>query len=321
MIDEFGYGEFNPEPGGNLDFMFAIENFDEYCNNIFTYNENNNDYFKVQEKRFNDMNDDKYGEENIENQVGVNAPIPLDEEKIFAKKGLTEINKSSLKTSSSTKFSKDGPIFKISKEFKENLVGRKRKNNVGGKHSKFSYDNVTRKFKTKFFDSLLTFLNASLISVQIENPKKYSKKILYSKPFFLKIDQEIIKDINVEPNQNLIKSTLKEIFSNNVSKKVENYGLDYNKNLIEKIYSEKIQKKTIDILEKTFLECLEQFRGSKQYSELEGLEKEYKNVINGLKENGETDEYIEIFKDFVGRFEEYYGNKKGRPPKKKNEEN
>ena len=109
-------------------------------------------------------------------------------------KSKTEKNQFDSKTGPTgpdTKFKKDGLIFQISKEMKQkqNNVGRKRKNDKGGKHNKFSYDNVTRKLKTKLFESILSFLNSSLIPVQIENPKKYSKKILYSKPFFLKINQ------------------------------------------------------------------------------------------------------------------------------------
>ena len=101
---------------------------------------------------------------------------------------------------------------------------------------------------------------------------------------------------------------------------MENYGLDHNKKVIEKIYEEQIQKKTIGILERTLLECLEHFRGTKYYEELKGFEEQYKCVIDNMKEN-ETDEYIELFKEFVNRFEEYYGNKKARPKKNNNEEN
>ena len=140
--------------------------------------------------------------------------------------------------------------------------------------------------------------------------------MLYSKDFFLKVDQEIIKDINVENNKKLLKTQLKDIFSEKVSKKVERYGLDYNRKLVEKIYEEKIQEKTIAILEKTFLECLEHFRGTKFYKELEGLEKEYKNIIHGFRDCGETEDYIEIFEDLVKRFEDYYENKKSRVSKK-----
>lgn len=239
---------------------------------------------------------------------------------------LTELNISNAKTGPKSKPTKDitratikeGLIFKIEKSFKENkasMTGHKRKNNQNGTHNKYSYDNVTRKLKTKIFEVLLLFLNSSLVPIEIENPKKFSKKKLYSKPFFLKINQDIIKDINVEMNQKLIKSKLKDIFSCEVSKKVESYGKDYNKKLIEKIYEEKIQKKTISILERTFLECLEHFRGTAKYPELEGLENEYQNVVNKMKEIGEDDDYIELFKEFVNRFEIYYDNKKARPKK------
>ena len=60
--------------------------------------------------------------------------------------------------------------------------------------------------------------------------------------------------------------------------------IDYNKKLVEKIYEERIQEKTIAILVKTFLECLEHFRGNKFYKELEGLEKEYQNVIKSFRD-------------------------------------
>lgn len=264
-------------------------------------------------------NDERYLVFNNGNHLDFNENININD-----KKSKTEKIKPDVKTGSTgpnTKNTKEGLIFQISKELKQNIVGRKRKNDKGGKHNKYSYDNVTRKLKTKLFESILSFLNSSLVPVQIENPKKYSKKILYSKPFFLKISQEIIKDINVENNKKLLKSTLKEIFSNNVSIKFGNYGLDYNRKLIEKLYEENIQKKAIDILERTFLECLEQFRGTKKYKELEGLEKEYFNVIEGMKKNEESDEYIDIFKDLVSRFEDYYENKKSRPKNKNNNEN
>jgi F0F1-type ATP synthase gamma subunit len=104
---------------------------------------------------------------------------------------------------------------------------------------------------------------------------------------------------------------LREIFSNNVSNKYSNYGLDYNRKLIEKIYNEKIQTKVIDILEMTFLECLEHLRGSKHYEQLEGLENVYEIVINEL-EKKENDEYMANFKEFVNRFEQYYENKRSR---------
>ena len=310
---------------GNEEFRQELENFDNDPE-FFT----NDDIFKFDKpypfkyEHLDAYKCDKF--DKIIEQKEFEEDTPQANEKKF--KAMTELNVSSKeKTRFSTNFSKDGPIFKIFKEFKdsknENLiqVGRKRKNEQGGKHDKYSYDNVTRKIKTKLFEAILVILNLSIKPIQIENPKKYSKKILYSKDFFLKIDQEIIKDINVENNKKLLRTQLRDIFSNNVSKKVEKYGLDYNKKLVEKIYDEKIQEKTMAILDKTFLECLEHFRGSKFYKELEGLETEYKNVIKGLREIGEDEDYIQIFEDLIKRFEDYYENKKSRISKKKNKEN
>ena len=94
--------------------------------------------------------------------------------------------------------------------------------------------------------------------------------------------------------------------------------IDYNKKLVEKIYEERIQEKTIAILVKTFLECLEHFRGNKFYKELEGLKKEYQNVIKSFRDIDESEEYIQIFQDLVNRFEDYYENKKSRNTKKSN---
>ena len=211
-----------------------------------------------------------------------------------------------------------GEIFEIVKEFeKKTSKGRNSKFKMGGKHNKFSSDNIIRKIKSNLFDVILRYINASMEEEKVEICEKNTKKIILLKPFLLKISQEIIKNINVERNLTLLRSTLKEVFSSDVSKKVENHGLDKNKKLIEKIYEENKQKRAISILNMTFNQCLEQFRGSKKYKELDGLEKEFQNVINDLKEKGESEEYISDFIDLVNTFEEYYMNKKPRAPKKK----
>ena len=175
---------------------------------------------------------------------------------------------------------------------------------MGGKHNKFCYDNMTRKLKSRLFAAILSVLNLSIKGIETNNSLNNSEKIYW--PFFLKINQDIIKDINVMSNQNLLKSKLKDILSNDICKKVKKYGIDFNRKLIEKLYRENTQTKTISILEKTFFDCLEHFRGTIKYKELEGLEEEYKNTINKFKEDGETKEYIEQFEEFTKKFEIYY---------------
>ena len=163
---------------------------------------------------------------------------------------------------------------------------------------------MTRKVKSKLFGAILNFLNSS------------SRNKFYSKYSFLKIEQSFIINTNTEYNQDLLNSKLKDIFSNNIYTKVRNYKKDHNKNLIETIYKESIQIKTINILEKTLLECLEHFRGSKYYEELAGLENEYQNVIDELRSKGETNEYIKAFKEFLSMYEDYYFNIKKAKPKR-----
>ena len=130
----------------------------------------------------------------------------------------------------------------------------------------------------------------------------------------LKPTQEIIRSINIEFNLNLLEAKLKTIFSQDTSKKVENYGLDKNKKLIEKIYNEKKQKKTIDILSMTLNQCIEQIQGRKKYKELEGLENEFKKVIENLKKI-ESKEYISKFVEQVNSYRDYFEEKRPRQPK------
>lgn len=214
----------------------------------------------------------------------------------------------------SNNFTKRKKIFNITKKSRKKILGRKRQNNMAGKHNKFSYDNMVRKLKSKFFEALLKFINESMIEEPDENDKFNGKKKKAYKPFLLKLEKNVNISINVKFNQKLINTKIREIFSNNIyDRGVSKYGKDYNKNKITKIYNEKIQVKAIGILDMTFLQCLEQWRGTGQYIELKGLEKKYPIVINSLKEKKQNNgEYIELFKKFVESFETYYENKSSR---------
>ena len=205
-------------------------------------------------------------------------------------------------------------IFNITKEKKKIKFGRRRKHNMGGKHNKFSKDNIARKIKSKLFECILYLLNDSIRKEINENKQN---KLICSKYLF-KLDQKVIKDINTNKMKKLLKTKLKDIFYlNKVSSKYINYGLDYNKKIIQNIYKYKTQQKTISILEKTFYECLEHFRGSKYYEELDGIEKDYINTIDEFRENGESEKYIDDFKYLVNTFETFFEEKMPKKSKKK----
>ena len=97
----------------------------------------------------------------------------------------------------------------------------------------------------------------------------------------------------------------------------KNYGLDHNKYLIEQLKANGQNKRTNQILDMTFLQCLEHVRGSNYYESLKGLEDMFENVINQMKEK-ETEEYIENLRGHLSQFEVLYGQKKPRKSKKNN---
>ena len=239
----------------------------------------------------------------------------------------SEINSTSTstKTSNNTqKKSKDNAkIFSITKEKKEKtnetpeFLGKKRQSE---NHTKFAFDNLVRKIKSKLFGGILIILNKSLEkeTKQISREEKKEKKGEVKTECFLKPDQKIILQTNVKENLELLDSKLRDVFSEKVSTKVMNYSkefqLYYNKNFIEKIKNDEKRKKTNDILDMTFFQCMEHFRGTKKYEALNGLEKEYDNVIKEI--SGDPD-YMESFIEQLKNFEVMYRNKKPRNSKKK----
>ena len=248
----------------------------------------------------------------------------------YSQNNSTSTNTSSSTQKKSEKEKKSVQIFSITKEPKgkieikdqeeekpkNELLGKKRQNE---NHTKFAFDNLVRKIKSKLFGALLIILNKSLEKDPKPNSNQDSKekKGEVKTECFLKIDQKIILQTNIEENKKLLDSKLRDIFSEKVSTKAMNYSkqykLDYNKNFIEKIKNDETRRKTNDILDMTFFQCLEHFRGSKRYEALNGLEKEYENVIGEMR--NEPD-YMESFVEQLNYFEVMYNNKKARKSKK-----
>lgn len=248
----------------------------------------------------------------------------------YSQNNSTSTNTSSSNQKKSEKEKKSVQIFSITKEPKgkieikdqeeekpkNELLGKKRQNE---NHTKFAFDNLVRKIKSKLFGALLIILNKSLEKDPKPNSNQDSKekKGEVKTECFLKIDQKIILQTKIEENKKLLDSKLRDIFSEKVSTKAMNYSkqykLDYNKNFIEKIKNDETRRKTNDILDMTFFQCLEHFRGSKRYEALNGLEKEYENVIGEMR--NEPD-YMESFVEQLNYFEVMYNNKKARKSKK-----
>ena len=221
-----------------------------------------------------------------------------------------------------------GDIFSIKKEPKikfeeketkeKDLLGKKR---LDENHTKNAFDNIVRKIKSKLFGAIIIILNKSLEEkkkVEENKKEKKEKKGELKHECFLKPEQQIILQTNVKENLELLDMKLREIFSKKVSEKVKNfskeYQLDYNKNFIEKIKDDPKKQKTNEILDMTFFQCLEHFRGSEKYEALNGLEIEYENVIEDM--NDDID-YKNNFIEHLRKYEILFRNKKPRKSKKK----
>ena len=304
--------DFSFEPKKECDtFTFLYEN--NYLNILSHNNDINSDKYEEDYQILNIIFKEKIKYDNFDNlekKVSANNihdinTINLNDNKILYK---IEYNTTNIKTNISSKKTEKELIFHITKTNKKHIkkiLGRKKKNisynNKMSQHNKYSSDNIVRKIKVKLIDSILYCLNTSF-----QNKKRINHDNPFLKKIFLKIDQKILKNINVNNMLKLLRTKIKDIVSENISKKYINYPQDYNKKLIVTIYEKNIEIKTISILEMTLFECLEHYRGSKYYKELEGLEESYRIIINEMKSNGETEEYINEFKNLVDKFEEYF---------------
>ena len=150
------------------------------------------------------------------------------------------------------------------------LLGRKRKDSLTeGKHNKFSHDNMNRKIKCLILHFVYLFINCK-ISELYKNEPGYIKEKYELK----KIEQSQVVNSNIRFNQNFLNETLEHIFSVNISHRYKKYDLEHNKNLINRLLNDKnIKRRQIfhNLFTKTFLECLEHFRGTKNIHELEGI--------------------------------------------------
>ena len=179
------------------------------------------------------------------------------------------------------------------------------------KHTKFSYDNLKRECKHLVIENVIKFINNKIYEV-------YEGEIgcgLLIKKLF-KLNQTQKTNANVEFNKLFINKTLKEILSQNITKKYRLYDQDHNKNVIEKIITEK--KEFEKIFNITFINCVAHFIGEKNIEELNGLTlfSELKEqIIKKHKKDGES--YYENLRLFLEGFENKITRAKSRKKRRK----
>ena len=185
------------------------------------------------------------------------------------------------------------------------LLGRKKKNsNREGKHTKYSEDNIIRKLKAYIISCLRIFINTFIFEIYGgEIGKGIFRKEL------LKLNQSQIVDS--KNNRDFLNKSLKDIFSEDISTKYNNYLINHNKVLIQNLLNEQdANKKNIfeNLFNLTFLDCLLHIRGEKYYEQLHGL----KTFDELCKRFEEDKDYLELFKYYVNNFEKIINKKRKR---------
>ena len=213
---------------------------------------------------------------------------------------------------------------------KNKKCGRKKKDsNEKGDHTKCKEDNMIAKIKNFIFNSALNLLNHSYIYIDEEfiptRKNNFENK-------FLKINSQITHSIKKEANLSLLDMKLKDILSNKISSKYSSVDKNHNKILIQNIYEDKKETNIISILELTFRDILNVFRGTvsaeleKKINEIVKFKEKFcnieifceviKNQEIDKKENEEfIANYVKQLKKLCYTFEEWFSNKQGRDRK------
>jgi hypothetical protein len=189
----------------------------------------------------------------------------------------------------------------------EKKCGRKRKGQENGvKHSKYSDDNLRRKIKHIIISALQSFINNKIKEIYHGNLGQgmTMKQILT-------LNHEQKRNINIQFNKDFLGKTLGEIFSDDLSSKYTNFPKDHNRKLIIALSNEDDESKRSyfrRLFNLTFLNGLEHFRGSQFHEELIGL-KGYHETLERFQNEKDYESCLEYY---INNFEVIIRNKKSR---------
>ena len=206
-------------------------------------------------------------------------------------------------------------ISKVNKRMGRMLKILKRK--VKAAHNKYSEDNIIRKFKARFQDILLNYMNYEY-SKFLETKGKFKK---------IKILQRIIpaesRKIGKADNLRWFSTKLKDLFSSDLSQKCSLYDSNYNKCTIENLYKNNEALNVINILEKEVTVMYDLYRNNVKIDGFTTLEDDLKLLREKMeKENEEEEEeedielYLSNYRNIAMKLDEIFDKKKGRNKKK-----
>ena len=192
-------------------------------------------------------------------------------------------------------------IKKVKKKCGRNYIHKNDK-----KHTKNKNDNIISKIKRALYNHFLIFIN---------NKLKNSKNQKLNNLKLVKNGNSAIMYFKKEENLTLLKSTLKEILSNNISTKYRNKDSSHNKKTIKKIINQN-DEEINNILNIKFEELLEIYNLKNENK----LFKDFIKIdvdIKKFKEKGEEDCYIEEYENISKNLKETINSIHPRRKRKK----
>lgn len=194
------------------------------------------------------------------------------------------------------------------------LCGNKRNknNNSIKEHDKYADDNLRRKVKNLIFKVILDFINEKIKNI-------YEGKIGNGplKKELFPLNQAARYDITIEFSKNLMYKTLGYIFSGDISTRYSYYLPSHNKEVISILLNDKDDKKRVyfkKLFNIKFIQCIEQFSGKNNYTELHDLKK-FDDIKNKFEEYDDEPEYIDKLEQYLKNFEDIIKSKKGKKNK------
>ena len=227
---------------------------------------------------------------------------------------------SALDSKSSINERKKNKIFFIEKDVEkknrnnQKKKGRKKRTDKSERnHTKNSADNIIRKIKVHIFKYAIEIMNNNI-------PKNYPK--------IKKLSYNEINVLQIQKNRAMFSKSLGEIFTEiNMSPKFKDvkYKDDNNKKLIEKINKDAVKKEELKkikkILDLTFLDLLEIFKGNEEMINklgdvkllVDNGKKGYEQFINEQKKKQNvTDDYIKNLMNWINDYENWFDSEKSR---------
>lgn len=256
----------------------------------------------------------------------------------------------------------DANIIKIEKEMKDvNLTNKKRRRKKGianldddlenikvgrkkqtdsskSKHNRNSADNIIKKAKSYFINYSLKFINNVLnTELSLDELIEYNKIFRIGKVdvkeediktsnLIKLLDYKFIDQIKKEKDLALLRSPLKDIFSNDISPKYSTFPKDWNKQIIQKIIEDRPNNPSIMFaFNLTFREWIDIFTFKKSLSFFNNYDEEKMALLNNNfikidklileiydKNDVYINNYLSYFLYYAYNYERWFYNKKGR---------